>query len=286
MHYNTNLKVKSNTEESFTSLDIQYDQSRNLAWYYTRPYPRPCCTPVLIDEIQHWYSDLINSNMHAKSVKYIAIASEAPGIFNLGGDLNLFTQLIRNQDLEGLLSYAISCIDTLYLNHTGLGENITTISLVQGDALGGGLEFAMSSNVLVAERSAKMGMPEILFNLFPGMGAYSLLSRKIGHTKAEKMILSGKLYSAEEMYEMGVVDILADDGCGKMAVHEYIKKESRASNGHQAFRNAQRFCNPVTYDELKNIATVWANAAMNLEKKDLRMIERLIKRQSAKISFR
>ncbi len=186
MHYNTNLKLKSNSEERFTSLDIQYDEQRELAWYYTRPHPRPCCTPVLISEIQQWYADLIKSTQHNKSIKYIAIASKMPGIFNLGGDLNLFTHLIRNQDKKGLLNYAISCIDTLYLNHTGLGENITTISLVQGDALGGGMEFAISSHVLIAERSAKMGMPEILFNLFPGMGAYSLLSRKVGQSEAKK----------------------------------------------------------------------------------------------------
>jgi len=283
MHHNTNLKLKSDGEENFTSLDIQYDEQRELAWYYTRPYPRPCCTPALINEIQQWYGDLKNSAMQNKSVKYIAIASKMPGTFNLGGDLNLFTQMIRNQDKEGLLSYAISCIDTLYLNHTGLGEKITTISLVQGDALGGGMEFAISSHVLVAERSAKMGLPEILFNLFPGMGAFSLLSRKIGQNEAKKMILSGKLYSAEEMFEMGVVDVLAEDGKGQHAVHEYIKRESRASNGYKAFRQAQQSCNPVTYDELKNIATIWANAALDIEDKDLRMIERLIKKQSTKI---
>lgn len=283
MYNNTNLKLKTHIDEGFTSLDIQYDEQRELAWYYTQPYPRPCCTPTLINEIQQWYGELINSDMRSKSVRYVAIASKMPGVFNLGGDLNLFIQLIRNQDREGLLNYAISCIDTLYLNHTGLGEDITTISLVQGDALGGGMEFAISSHVLVAERSAKMGMPEILFNLFPGMGAYSLLSRKVGQTEAKKMILSGKLYTAEEMFEMGVVDVLAEDGKGQHAVHEYIKKESRASNGYKAFRQAQQACNPVTYDELKEIATIWANAALNIEDKDIRMIERLIKRQSAKI---
>ena len=154
----------------------------------------------------------------------------------------------------------------------------------QRDALGGGFEFALSSNVLIAERSAKMGMPEILFNLFPGMGAYSLLSRKIGSALAEKMILGGKLYTAEEMYNLGVVDLLAEDGEGEKAVFEYIKKENRASNGYRAFRQAKHHCNPVTYDELKKITTIWADAALNLNDKDLRMMERLIARQSLKVS--
>jgi len=286
MHNNTNLKLKSNIEESFTSLDIQYDHQRNLAWYYTQPYPRPCCTPGLIDEIQQWYGDLTNPENNFNPPQYIVIASKMSDVFNLGGDLKLFAQFIRSQNKTGLLNYAISCIDTLYLNHTGLGKDITTISLVQGDALGGGFEFAISSNVLIAERSAKMGMPEILFNLFPGMGAYSILSRKVGQPMAEKMILSGNLYSAEQLYEMGIVDILADDGKGEQAVHEYIKRENRSKNGHRAFRKAQRLCNPISYDELKNIAEVWAEAALKLEDKDLRMIERLITRQSAKVNPR
>jgi DSF synthase len=197
--------------------------------------------------------------------------------------LNLFAKFIRNRDKRGLLNYAISCIDVLHLNHKGLNSDITTISLVQGDALGGGFEAAISSNVLIAERSAKMGMPEVLFNLFPGMGAYSLLSRKVGSALAEKMILGGKLYTAEEMYELGIVDLLAEDGEGEKAVLEYIKKENRASNGYRAFRQAKQHCNPVTYEELKNITTLWADAAMNLTDKDLRMMKRLVARQSSKV---
>ncbi|NOR72564.1 MAG: enoyl-CoA hydratase [Mariprofundaceae bacterium] len=284
--HNTNqlLKIQPTLEESFNSLDIQYDHQNSLAWYYTQPYPRPCCTPALIDEIQQWYGHLTNLENNMSPPQYIAIASKIRGVFNLGGDLKLFAQYIRSQNREALLSYAMSCIDTLYLNHTGLGKNITTISLVQGDALGGGFEFAISSNVLIAERSAKMGMPEILFNLFPGMGAYSLLSRKIGSGMAEKMILGGKLYTAEEMYELGIVDVLAEDGEGEKAVFEYIKKQNRASNGYRAFQQAKRHCNPVTYEELKNIAIIWADAALKLSDKDLRMMERLVARQSLKVS--
>ena len=51
---------------------------------------------------------------------------------------------------------------------------------MQGECLGGGFEAALSSDVIVAEKSARFGFPEILFNLFPGMGAYSFLERKIG----------------------------------------------------------------------------------------------------------
>jgi len=283
MHYNTNLKLKFNAEEGFKSLDIQYEEHHELAWYRMNAYPRPCFTPELLSDIQHWF-DQILTNEKQPLVKHIVMGSNVPGAFNLGGDLNLFYDLIKRNDREGLMHYAIACIKPLYLIHTGLGKQITTISLVQGDALGGGFEVAISSDVLIAERKAKMGMPEILFNLFPGMGAYSFLSRKVGPIQAKKMILGGKLYSAEEMYHLGIVDILAEDGEGEKAVYEYLKKEKRFQNGHDAFRQAQRCCNRVSYDELKEITTIWVDAALKLESKDLRMMERLISRQSAKVA--
>ncbi|MFQ5346157.1 MAG: crotonase/enoyl-CoA hydratase family protein, partial [Mariprofundus sp.] len=187
-------------------------------------------------------------------------------------------------DKDGLLQYATVCIDTLLLNYSGLGQNITTISLVQGDALGGGLEYALSSHVLIAEKGSKMGFPEVLFNLFPGVGAYSLLSRKIGEKKAEEIILGGRLYPAEEMHAMGIVDILADEGQGEMAVYNYINKEERSLNGIRAFRQAKMCTNPVTRDELESVAEICANAALQLRDKDLRLMERLVKRQSARVA--
>lgn len=265
----------------YTELEIEYEEDYRLAWYYMDVKPRLCCSPALISEIQQWYDELVSPE-YPHNVRYIALASRVPGVFNLGGDLNLFIELIRNGDREGLMHYATSCIDTLFRHYTHLGKDITTISLVQGDALGGGMEFAISGDVLIAERSAKMGMPEILFNLFPGMGAYSFLSRKVGDVQAERMILGGCLYSAGELHDMGIVDVLAEDGQGEQAVLDYIHREERAQNGYQAFRQAKQYCNPVNYEELENITTAWVDAALRLENKSLRMMERLVSRQSAR----
>lgn len=268
----------------YSELEVAYDEEYRLAWYYMDAKPRPCCTPTLINQFQQWYRELAKPT-YPDDVRYIALASKVPGIFNLGGDLNLFIELIRNKDRQGLTQYATSCIDTLYLHYTHLGNNITTISLVQGDALGGGMEYAITSDILIAERSAKMGMPEILFNLFPGMGAYSFLSRKIGAVQAERMILGGCLYKAEELHEMGIVDILVEDGEGEQAVLDYIRKAEKVNNGNQAFREAKQFCNPVSYKELENITHVWVEAALRLEAKNLRMMERLVTKQSAKSQY-
>jgi DSF synthase len=268
--------------EEYSFLDIEYERHTGVAWYSMHASPRPCFTLDLVGEIQHWLES-VDATIASNDVRYIVMGSSVPGVFNLGGDLNSFLKMIRNKDKEGLMRYAIACIDALHLIHTGLGRKVSSISLVQGDALGGGLEVAISSDVLIAERGTKMGFPEILFNLFPGMGAYSFLSRKIGAAKAEHMILSGHIHTAEELYEMGLVDVLAEPGMGRQAVYEYVKHEDRAQNGFRAFRKAKQYCNPVSYEELLQITTIWAEAALNIGDRDLRMMERLVSRQSTKV---
>jgi len=278
----SNLKVKpSGNLHDYSSLEVRYEEELGLAWYYMQGFPRPCFTPELLGEILHWYGQL-EYHQPVENLQYVVMASKVPGVFNLGGDLNLFESLINAGDRDGLTRYALACIEPLYKFHTGIGSGMTTISLVQGDALGGGFEAALSGDVLIAEKSAKMGLPEILFNLFPGMGAYSFLSRKVGSAMAEKMILGGRLYSADELFDMGVVDVLAPDGEGAQAVYDYVKRENRARNGFQALRQAKRYCNPVGFEELRAITMLWVDAALRLTPKDLRTMGRLVKRQSAK----
>ena len=167
----------------------------------------------------------------------------------------------------------------MYSRMSHFGLPLTTISLVQGDALGGGLEAALASDVIIAERSAKMGFPEMLFNLSPGHGAFSLVARKIGVNHAERMILSGKLYSAEELHVLGLVDVLVEDRQGEEAVYEYIEKQARRSNGYMALKKARQRFNPITYQEMMDITNIWVEAALQLSDKDLKVMDRFVRSQ-------
>ena len=266
------------TPQAYQQIVVYPEPNNPIAWCYMQPTPRPCFTATLLHELNSWFRQ-IREQASEQHFRYHVIASRMSEIYNFGGDLQLFRTLIQQGDREGLLSYGRSCIEALYANISGFGKGITTISLVQGDALGGGFEAALSSDVLIAESGAKMGFPEILFNLFPGMGAFSLLSRKLDAKRAERIILSGKLYSAEELYDMGLVDILAARGEGEMAVYDYVKREERSRNGYQALRRARDAVKPITYEELSQIVEIWVDAALKLRRRDLKMMERLVSRQ-------
>jgi DSF synthase len=246
------------------------------------PQPRPCFSHRLIKEARLFQRRLtadIDSG-EIPPVDFLVLASSTPGVFNLGGDLDFFVQAIETGERHELSKYAKACIDLMFPFATGLDGRLTTISLVQGDALGGGFEAALSGDVLIAERSAKLGLPEVLFNLFPGMGAFQFLGRKIGPSKAEKLILSGRLCGAEELFEMGVVDILAEDGEGERAVYQYIKEERRHANSYRAMRAVKACCNPLDYPEFMRMVDIWVEAALRLTDRDLRMMKRLAARQS------
>jgi DSF synthase len=212
-------------------------------------------------------------------VRYTVIASKAPGVFNLGGDLSLFKSAIVRRDRATLVHYGRSCVDTLFRWWKNCDLPLTTISLVQGEALGGGFECALSSSVIVAEEDARMGFPEILFNLFPGMGAYSFLSRKVGRRTTEELLTSGAIYTARQLYDLGIVDVITPTGTGEAAVESFVRKHARSANGRRGIEAIGKEMNPLKHEELVRIVELWADAAIKLSDRDLKMMDRLVRAQ-------
>jgi len=261
----------------YTQLICQYDSERSALWYYLNPRPRPCFTPTLLAEIRDLQRRVADHlRVSPDDLHYFILASATPRVFNLGGDLDLFVRLITERNRDRLYEYGHTCIDAVYHNATNLGiPTLTTISLVQGSALGGGFEAAISSNVLIVEQDVQMGFPEILFNLFPGMGAYSLLARRMEATLAERLLRTGQQYDAQKLWEMGIVDVLAPDGEGVHAVNDFIRRHSRSRNGQQAIQQVRQRVNPLVYQELLDIVEIWADAALRLTARDLRLMTRI-----------
>lgn len=276
--------VKSFLLPTYSESLVQLDSERHALWHYLNPAPRPVFTHNVLSEIldlQERVKLHLNAAGPASSeIQYLILASAIPRTFSLGGDLELFANLIRARDRDHLTGYARLCIECVYNNATSVGNpNLTTIALVQGSALGGGFEAGLSTNILVAERSAHLGLPEILFNLFPGMGAYNLLARRLDPARAERFLRSGRQYSAAELCEMGVVDVLAEDGEGVHAVNAFIRRHQRSRNGLLAIQQVRQRLNPIPFQELEDVVTIWVDAAMRLTERDLRTMERLVSAQ-------
>ncbi|OIP36191.1 MAG: hypothetical protein AUK27_02260 [Deltaproteobacteria bacterium CG2_30_66_27] len=274
---------------TYRHLSTRFEPQYGAFWLVLDPKPLPCVSLELIDELRRFHEEMGQTfkahDPGEHPIRYFIAASKSPGVFNLGGDLSLFARCVAGKDVETLRKYARGCIETLYPYIIGFDLPVTTISLVQGDALGGGFEIALAGDIIVAERGAKMGFPEVLFNLFPGMGAYNLLSRRIGMQRTERMLLNGKLYRAEELHAEGVVDILAEDGRGENTVYEYIVRNEKRRNAREAIHRVRRRLFPIRYEELLDVADIWVDTAMQVGPREIRLMERLARSQG-KISRR
>ena len=278
------IRYFPNTQSN--QLETRFDPEFGVLWAFMNPKPRPTFNASLLAELRGYVDGIVqrggriwqDGNDH--SIKYAVIASKVPGVFNLGGDLVLFREAIANHDRDMLIQYGRKCVDNLFPWSRNCDLPLTTIALVQGDALGGGFECALSASILVAEQSARMGFPEILFNLFPGMGAYSFLARKVGRRITDELVTSGTVYTGRQLFDMGIVDVLAPDGGGEATLYALVRKHARTPNGLRALEIVRREVEAVTHDELMRVVAIWADAALRLSERDLRVMERLVRAQS------
>lgn len=261
-------------------LDVLYEDRSAALWTFMRPKGRPSFTRKMLHDFEQWQK-LISSGFGSDKVplRYLVLGSRAQDVFCFGGDLELFQNLIRNRDRAGLVEYGHRCCAILERNERSHDLPALTIGLVQGAALGGGFEALLSFDYIIAERHATFGLPEIMFGLYPGMGAHAFLARKLGTAMAERIILSNKTYTAEEMHELGLVHHIAEPGEGVNAVRDFIKKSERRHSGLVGAHQAMRKVWPIKLDELNEITELWADTALKLSETDLKVMSRLVAAQ-------
>jgi DSF synthase len=261
-------------------LEVSFDEPNSALWTFMRPRGRPSYNLAMLDDIHALQRGIVAKFAERPNdLRYMVAGSRTFGVFSLGGDLELFAALTRKKDRLGLVEYGKSCVRILHRFYHALDLPIITIGLAQGDALGGGFESLLSFNILIAERDAKFGFPEALFGLFPGMGAYSLVARRIGAAYAEEMMLSGKTYSAEEMKDAGLIHMVVDPGQGIEAARDYMQRNKRRHAGLRGVFQAGREVTPLSLAELDRIVTIWADACMELTERDLKLMQRLVSAQ-------
>ena len=269
--------------QDYENLSTRLDADRKVLFAEMTHPERACFTPGLMRDgaafIAQLQKDYGCATAEEMPFRYLVWTSRAKGAWSLGGDLSRFTQLIREQDADNLRKYARKSVDVLYENHVGMGLPIQTIALIQGDAIGGGFEAMLTNDIVIAERGTKFGLPEILFNLFPGMGAQSFLERKVGPKMARLLIEDGLTRTAEELHEIGLVDIVAEPGEGEKALDEFLHAREKKFNIDLTLKRVRQRSNPVTKAELVDIVDLWVELALQLTEDDLRRMTCLARHQ-------
>jgi DSF synthase len=286
----SNLQTQAQVQSQvFSTLRISNERDTDTIWCYMNAHKdsnktRPCFSRQALTDIENFHTlcaEVIQQTQLEKPgdpITHVVLASDGP-VFNLGGDLELFAQLIRARDRRALYAYAARCIEGILKFHHAESPWMHSVALVQGDALGGGFEAALCCDTIVAEEGIGMGFPEVLFDLFPGMGAYSFLSRRISPKLAERMMLDGHVYDSAELHRLGVIDVLVRKGEGEEAVRDLIRKQRRIPNARRAMHTVRGLVNPITREELMAVTEVWVDTALRLGDRDLATMERLVRAQ-------
>jgi DSF synthase len=260
-----------------------YESSRRVLWVMLHGKPRPCFNPDLLADIQHLIGAAIRSEL---PIDFWVTGSSVPNIFNVGGDLSLFAKQIRAANYEALRHYAHACVEAVHAASAGFGIDAISIAMIEGTAMGGGYEAALAHDFVLAQTDVKMGFPEIAFNLYPGMGAYSLVQRKAGRLLAEDLISSGASYSGEWFHQHGLVDRTFRHGDAFKATRGFIDELRPKLNGIRGMLRARRRVLPLDKTELIDITEDWARSALNLQEHDLAYMERLVQLQNRKVSHK
>ncbi|QLE73673.1 enoyl-CoA hydratase [Streptomyces rectiverticillatus] len=166
-----------------------------------------------------------------ESVRVVILTSTHERAFCVGADLkerNSFT----DADLSRQRPYARAA-------YTGVLElPMPTIAAVHGFALGGGFELALSCDVIVADATAVVGLPEVSVGVIPGGGGTQLLPRRVGAARAAELIFSARRVEAGEARDLGLVDQLVPEGQDRV---EALALAARiAANSPVGLRAAKR----------------------------------------------
>ncbi|WP_312068970.1 crotonase/enoyl-CoA hydratase family protein [Lelliottia nimipressuralis] len=263
--------------ERFTQLAGYYEEERRTVWMLLRAQPRPCFNHALIEEIMNM-SWLVRQSGFA--VDFWVTGSLVPDMYNTGGDLRFFVECIQNGRREALRAYARACVDCVHAASRGFDTGAISLAMVEGSALGGGFEAALAHHFVLAQRDARLGFPEIAFNLFPGMGGYSLVARRAGMKLAEELIYRGESHTAEWHEQFGLVDVLFEPGQGYVSTRTFIDTLQPKLNGVRAMLRARQRVLRLPRSELMDITEDWVDAAFCLESKDIAYMERLVMLQN------
>lgn len=169
------------------------------------------------------------------TVRVIIFTGSGPKAFCAGADI----AEMRDMSVEQAEEFA-------RLGHATFnaisGSDLVSIAAINGFALGGGCELALSCDIRIAAANAKMGLPEVSLGLIPGFGGTQRLPRLVGRAHAVEIILTGDMVDAQRAENIGLVNRVVEQGKALEAAEELAKKIG-TGKGPQAQKMARWMIN-------------------------------------------
>lgn len=178
------------------------------------------------------------------------IASAQPGGFCAGANLReLYSgavNLPKAKRLEGVRAF----LKRIHAVANAIDEApFVTFAAVRGLCMGGGLELALVCDLIVADRMARFGFPELRLGLIPGFGGIPRLRRDVGNSFIRDLLFTGRTVKAESAHQAGLVSHLAGEGYALQVARSMAEQVTKFDAETRAA--AKKFLKPIPYAELK-----------------------------------
>ena len=176
---------------------VVYEKSEGIATItLNRPEALNAFSKEVVSEVLQALEDIGND----ESVRIVVLTGAGEKAFSAGADIKAMI------GMDALKARELSLMgEKLCLALENLEKPV--IAALNGYALGGGLEVAMSCDLRIASENSRMGQTEINIGLIPGWGGTQRLTRLVGRTKAKEMVFTGKMIDAKTAEQLGIVNM-------------------------------------------------------------------------------
>ena len=218
---------------------LKWSQKGSVGWLtLSRPKALNALNAKVFQELNHFLS-----SFDKDSLRTLIIQGEGDKAFVAGADIKEMSALSSKAAKEFSRTG-----QKLFARLEALPFPV--VAVIQGFALGGGLELALACDILLLEENSKIGLPEVSLGLFPSFGGTQRLTRAIGFYKAKEMIFSGNFYTAQSAYSMGLANAV-------------LPKEELVSKAEELARTFQKR-GPLAIAQAKRL--IQKNRSLSLEK--------------------
>jgi len=164
------------------------------------PATKNAISKGLIDDLR----DAVRETREDENVRAVILRSKIPGLFCAGADLKARLTMSK-WDTERFVCTLRDTFDELYQ------LPVPVIACIDGPALGGGLELALSCDIRVATKKSLLGLPETALAIIPGAGGTQKLARIVGVARAKELIFTGKRMDAQEAFTYNLLNYVEED---------------------------------------------------------------------------
>jgi len=204
-------KIEKEAKNKMEFKYIIYEKSEGIATItLNRPEALNAFSKEVVDEVLQALEDIRND----ENIRVVILTGAGEKAFSTGADIKAM------KGMNALKARELSLMGEKICNAL---ENLEkpVIAAINGYALGGGLEVAMSCDIRIASENARMGQTEINIGLIPGWGGTQRLTRLIGATKAKELVYTGKIIDAKTAEQLGILNMVVPADKFKETVRQF-----------------------------------------------------------------